>query len=653
METIQENELMNEFDNHNSSTVEDDSEDISWILDRLPAQAISYIENKHYDLQKFKKALNDNSSKLSKMISPGFRLYLLTQLTPTKKPITICDNVWGTIQLHPLADAFRMSKEFGRMRDISQLGTVDYVYPGAVGNRYSHSIGTYHVTRMLLEKLRDNNQTALRIVGIKRKDFLIVELAALLHDIGHGPWSHFWDDSMIPSQMKQFEKKDDATGKVIKYEGIRHPYRDEYITKWSHEDASKAIVRHILKTNILVQKAWEEAGLDEKDILFLIELINPTALQGLEETSHWPMKGRPESHAFLYEIVSNKKGGIDTDRMDYLERDSFMCKGKKNQLDYHRIFINIHVRTCKNNEFRTLLCYDKKIGEECLSLLLQRDRNHRELYQHPKALATCLQLEAALKLAHESFKQKGSDGRWYSPVESIFDMTAYVRFTEPYMKSRMTHPDEIIDLIESQPCGNGELAERNRKINNLRQAAAIMNDLEERRFWTLIGTAKFPNKESSDELYENRNDFILKFAETINKLPAIKKRNFSCSPDDFHVYNGPKYNMGKKDEDPLKYLPMVEEGVSGYVEGKSQEFFRTTYKFGSEYCVSFLTTNESYINEAKMILARMLKEKNINHDHISEDFALTPDSRRTKRPCSPSMFEAARSRRKLTYEPEN
>ena len=92
------------------------------------------------------------------------------------KSTTIKDSVHGTIELHPLADALRRTPEFARMKYISQLGTVDYVYPCATGNRYIHSLGTYHLTRKMLEKIVANNPDAIKDAKIDReKDLLIVQ----------------------------------------------------------------------------------------------------------------------------------------------------------------------------------------------------------------------------------------------------------------------------------------------------------------------------------------------------------------------------------------------------------------------------------------------------------------------------------------------
>jgi len=185
--------------------------------------------------------LDDPNSELNKILLLGEKKILrdLKSIIP-KKNASVKDSVHGTIELHPLAHLLRNTPEFCRMKHISQLGTVDYVYPCAKGDRLIHSLGTYHLTERLLEKLKAKSGDMMQDANIEERDLLIVKLAALLHDIGHGPWSHFWDGQMIPSSMRDLEIKNAKTGEMVKVHGMQHPYDPSVvITSWSHEDASK------------------------------------------------------------------------------------------------------------------------------------------------------------------------------------------------------------------------------------------------------------------------------------------------------------------------------------------------------------------------------------------------------------------------------
>lgn len=73
---------------------------------------------------------------------------------------------------------------FQRLRRIKQLGLTDYVYPGAVHTRFQHTLGAVHLIGLAIDTLRSKN------ISISKEEEEAVSLAILLHDIGHGPFSH-------------------------------------------------------------------------------------------------------------------------------------------------------------------------------------------------------------------------------------------------------------------------------------------------------------------------------------------------------------------------------------------------------------------------------------------------------------------------------
>ena len=73
---------------------------------------------------------------------------------------------------------------FQRLRRIKQLGLTDYVYPGALHTRFHHALGAMHLMGESLQTLRGKGHE------ISEKEFEAAQIAILLHDIGHGPFSH-------------------------------------------------------------------------------------------------------------------------------------------------------------------------------------------------------------------------------------------------------------------------------------------------------------------------------------------------------------------------------------------------------------------------------------------------------------------------------
>lgn len=86
--------------------------------------------------------------------------------------------------------------QFQRLRHIKQLGACYWVYPSATHNRFEHSLGTCHLASNLVLSLKNGLNKDFGI-EITDKDIFLVSLAALCHDLGHGPLSHAFDGRFL------------------------------------------------------------------------------------------------------------------------------------------------------------------------------------------------------------------------------------------------------------------------------------------------------------------------------------------------------------------------------------------------------------------------------------------------------------------------
>ena len=178
---------------------------------------------------------------------------------------------------------------------------------------------------------------------------------------------------------------------------MKDPYSDRIITQWNHEMASQLLMDRLFERDEVCE-VMTDYGLNDRDKIFIKELIDPVALQDLKATDPWPMKGRDEDKAFLYEIVSNKRNGIDTDKLDYLQRDSKLCRLKDPMPSIDRIFINTEIAFEQDNPERTMLSYcDKLYTEHTIHEIFKvRLSNHRQIYQHRDGCAVELMHGQAL-----------------------------------------------------------------------------------------------------------------------------------------------------------------------------------------------------------------------------------------------------------------
>ena len=185
--------------------------------------------------------------------------------------ITINDPVIFDLIAHPY---------YQRLRRIQQMALAQLVYPGAVHTRLHHSLGAYHLMCIAIAELRDKG------IEITNEEAQAAKAAILLHDIGHGPFSHALENVLL--------------------KGV------------SHEDLSL----------LIMQKLNEGEGENLKGKLDL-------AIQIF--TNQYPKK-------FLHQLIS---GQLDVDRLDYLSRDSFFTGVSEGVVGYERI---LKMLTVHNNE---------------------------------------------------------------------------------------------------------------------------------------------------------------------------------------------------------------------------------------------------------------------------------------------------------------
>jgi len=195
----------------------------------------------------------------------------------------IFDHIHGYISICSGAQKILDTPEFQRLRNIKQLGCVYYVFLSASHNRFEHSLGVYHLSKLYMNSL---NKGAFNKDTIKfnKDEYRLISIAALIHDIGHGPFSHLFDN---------------------------------YVTETHHEYRSMEIFKNMNKVYNL--------GYTTLELNFINDVIYPGD------------KGKDKDKEYLYQIVSNKNG-IDVDRFDYMLRDIKMT-GIENKYDFDYNFI--------------------------------------------------------------------------------------------------------------------------------------------------------------------------------------------------------------------------------------------------------------------------------------------------------------------------
>ncbi len=189
------------------------------------------------------------------------------------------DPVHGTMQFTSVEDAwvkpFIDSPNFQRLRHIKQLGWGDFIFPGAVHTRFNHCLGCCYVASQIAHK-----------IGLADEERQLVMIACLLHDIGHGPFSHAFEGIFH--------------AKLIVHEDWTPYFLADYGTKDFFQYYNRLNPRY---------------HLTEEKFRVIADMI----------------MHKPVTKSVLADIVSSQ---LDADRLDYLLRDSHFCGVRYGEFDF-------------------------------------------------------------------------------------------------------------------------------------------------------------------------------------------------------------------------------------------------------------------------------------------------------------------------------
>lgn len=234
-----------------------------------------------------------------------------------------------------LARELIQEPDFQRLRRIKQLGISEFVYPGATHTRFAHSIGVYHNARRLMDVVRRSEGNR-----FDQKRARVVLIAALLHDLGHGPFSH------------AFEKARENL---------------------AHSRGIDAIESHEKFTAKLIMA--EDGGIRR-----LLDRVDQNLAQDIAELI------RADDPADIYHAVVSSS--FDADRLDYLLRDRYMTGTGAGAIDCDWLIDNLctdHILVGQDDDpNHTIPTFSFKLkGREAAEdFLFSRYRLYTQVYLH-------------------------------------------------------------------------------------------------------------------------------------------------------------------------------------------------------------------------------------------------------------------------------
>ena len=284
---------------------------------------------------------------------------------------------------------------FQRLRRIRQTAFLNLVFPGATHDRFSHSIGVMHVAGLIFDQMSTEFQTTFgpRSMQPDQCDYFrrLLRVTALLHDIGHGPFSHSLEGVSQAGRPIHPTRKDYLDKGPIPLHWIAEKGSSTK-QKWlssptMHEDFSIGLIAKIAGNNDRI------AGVYAQDVAALLagDWIAPTP-ELLDMCKVGP-SGKWNILPGLRGIVS---GELDADRMDYLLRDSHYTGVPYGQFDREMILGNMLWRPDPNKKNDLCICMRKKALRAFEDFLISRYHMFLQLYSHKTVVGFDIILENAL-----------------------------------------------------------------------------------------------------------------------------------------------------------------------------------------------------------------------------------------------------------------
>ncbi len=296
------------------------------------------------------------------------------------------DNVHRDIVLDDEISRLVDTRTFQRLRDIKQLATCHYVFPTATHTRFVHSLGAQHLAGILLKHLDTVNPGI-----ISSEDARLVRYAALLHDIGHPPFSHALESDKV------------------------------FATYHHHE-------------------TWGRKILDDPDNDLRIALIDIIGESGLSRL--FSILDGSCDLPVLHDIVCSQ---LDVDRLDYLMRDQINTGAKIGTFDVYRIFRSLRIGEDGH------LTVTRGGVSEVESYLMMRYHMYHNVYFHKLNMLTTSYVIRALIRARELVEANEltvSVRMRRMLTDDTLSVKDYLALTDSLIQAELsafvTHPDPIL-----------------------------------------------------------------------------------------------------------------------------------------------------------------------------------------------------------------
>lgn len=349
---------------------------------------------------------------------------------------SVLDPIHGLIRLtseecrvidHPL---------FSRLRAIKQNGLLYLVFPSATHTRFEHSLGALYVADAMLEALLLNSYVAVRkknvadfkraavgqavdLGSVEQRDWTgirrLTRLAALVHDMGHGPFSHTFDK--FAPRVRTL-RKILADPRLATVRGL-----EEVLTTWHVEPgetlAEEDRIPHEVMSCVFFAFVWGRDAEPEIPVAVTAAVLGPKAFAQVRNPLHRQWVG------LINDIIASAPA--DADRMDYLERDSRSIGVSYGLFDRNRLLKTLLCYLASNGPENTYRLGLKKSGLRAVENIVQaRFEMFVQIYYHKTNRAIQLMLAEIASLA----KANGKDEIIQDDLDGL--VARYIELTDEY-----------------------------------------------------------------------------------------------------------------------------------------------------------------------------------------------------------------------------
>jgi len=306
---------------------------------------------------------------------------------------TITSPIYGEIKIDRITNILIDTCYMQRLRRIKQLSFNEFLFPTANHTRFDHSLGTYYIAC----KIVNNKYFKNRLQKINKITF---KIAALLHDIGHAPFSHFSDELY----------------KLIVGSKVPHEERAKNII-WHEFEGEPSCMRWILESIFTKLKD----GISKRQFLRMIA----ESIRGEDPGEELDKNG-------IFVLLN---GPVDIDKLDYMIRDSYYTGVPfGGATDINKICESIFTER-RDNEIK--ICIEYGAIFSIFTLFSARFAAYNSFINHPLAL---IAQEMLLRELYEFFKKK--DKRLKDK-----ELKKYLRFTDETFISKLVEENKVADSL--------------------------------------------------------------------------------------------------------------------------------------------------------------------------------------------------------------